>query len=161
VTSSRLIASVVAICVAAAVCACGGASHEGADAVSAEKTSVLNAIDSFYLAFTQAEGREACALLTPRLRREFMKVAVGAVPSLKVKPCGRVFLGFYERVAPENAPRAITLAAGPESPAVKLDGTKATASYKSGGVIRLEKSHGKWLIAEAELLPTPSPDQVQ
>jgi hypothetical protein len=130
--------------------------------VSATKTSVLDAIDSFYLAFTQAEGREACALLTAKLRREFLKVAVGTVPSLKGKPCGRVFLRFYERVAPENAPRAITLAAGPESPAVTLDGAaKATASYKGGGVIRLEKSHGKWLIAEAELLPTPSPDQVQ
>jgi hypothetical protein len=149
------------MCVATALCACGGASHEGAGAAGAERTSALSTIDNFYLAFTEAKSDKACALLTPSLRRKFLKVAVSALPSLKGKPCGRVFQSFYERVSPENAPRAITLAAGPEAPAIKLDGTKATASYKSGGVIRLEKSHGTWLIAEAELLPTPSPGQVQ
>lgn len=111
------------------------------------------------LAFTQAEGGKACALLTPGLRHRFVTVAVGALPFLKGKRCGRVFLGFYERVSPKDAPPAITLAAGDAGPpTIKLEETKATASYKGGGEIGLQKLYGKWLISEAELLPRPAPD---
>jgi hypothetical protein len=86
-------------------------------------------------------------------------IAVRALPSLKEEPCATVFAGFYERVPPKNAPRAITLAADPRYPAVEVAGTSATARYKEGGTIRLEKSAGRWQIAQAELLPTPLPGE--
>jgi hypothetical protein len=159
VTRSCLGASVVAIWLTATLGACGGADNKRVDDTSIEKAAIQSTIDDFYVAFANAEGARACVLLTPDLRRRFVAIAASALPSLKGKRCGRVFLGFYKRVSPEDAPRAITLAAGDAgSPTIKLEGAKATASYKSGGEIRLQKLHSKWLIAAAELLPRPAPD---
>jgi hypothetical protein len=151
---------VVAISLTATLGACGGADNERVNDASIEKAAIQSTIDDFYIAFSHAEGARACVLLTPDLRRRFVAIAVSALPSLKGKPCGRVFLGFYKRVSPEDAPRAITQAAGDAGPPmIKLEGEKATASYKSGGEIRLQKLHGKWLIAAAELLPRRLQDE--
>jgi hypothetical protein len=124
-----------------------------------EKAAVLNTIDDFYMAFTHAQPKKACALMTRSLRHEFVEIVVRARPSLKGEDCAHVYMPFYSRVPPENAPRAITLAASPEYPAVRISGDSATASYKDGGEIRLQKVKGRWLIAVAELLPTPTPGE--
>ena len=135
---------------------CGGNDDSAADAPSAEKRAVLEAIDNFYIAFTHAKPASACALMTPTLRKQFLQAVGDAVPSLRGKPCRHAYLAFYKRVPPENAPRAITLASSPDYPAVEIAGDTAIASYKEGGKIRLRRSGGKWLIAAAELLPSAS-----
>jgi hypothetical protein len=140
--------------------ACGEAGG-GDSASEREKTAVLDAIDNFYSAFTHAQPRKACTFMTQRLRNAFVRIAVRALPSLKGKDCAHVYMPFYRRVPPENAPRAITLAASSEHPAVRIAGDSATASYKDGGQIRLQKVRGRWLIAAAELLPTPAPGEAR
>jgi hypothetical protein len=153
---------VVAGCLCAPVaCGDGGGGDKGGKAGdgAAEETAVLTAIDEFYMAFTHARPAKACAQMTPALRRSFTRIVVKALPSLKGKNCRRVYMPFYSRVPPENAPRAIELAAGPEYPAVSIAGDRATATYKEGGEIRLQRVDGRWLIAAAELLPSPVPGE--
>src|ERR1051325_3850205 len=98
--SVRLIA-VAATCVASVICACGDSSDGDAGGSSREENAVVAAIGDFYTAFTRADGAKACSALTPKLRREFVTVAVRGPPSLKGGPCASVFAGFYERVPPK------------------------------------------------------------
>jgi hypothetical protein len=152
----HLAAVVLLLSIASCVLSGCGSKADNDGAGNGENAAVLNTIDNFYMAFTGARPGQACALMTQELRRSFTRMAVRAIPSLEGKDCGHVYMPFYRRVPPENAPRAITLAAGPEYPTVHISGDRATAAYKEGGEIELQRVHGRWLIDSAELAPTPT-----
>jgi hypothetical protein len=149
---------VIALC-AVAFTGCGGGSSRHATtttaerpASAAERTALTQVAADLINAYEQGDTRTFCGLLTPAFRDRWSAQLADAAPSLNGKSCARLVTSdtFGD---PDDQPPAIDEAGDFKFRRVTVDGDHATLTFPDGRSWQLVRSGGRWLIADAPLVP--------
>lgn len=127
-----------------AVAGCGGS-----DKPKSDEDQIKAALNSYYKAFTDGDGKAACALLAKETRAAFEKLARG-------RDCAKSFEEALDRPDYKDFEKKFK---GVKVSGVKVEGTNAIASVSFPGVkaadgkstvsvsVPLVEEGGKWKIA--------------